>query len=124
MPARGKTKVRPAVEYLALAAPPPHDASPVFEEHQTWAASIERSVRRKLPPSFDVQDLAQIALIQHWRCVEQYDPARGVPYRAYAYFPIRGAVLMACRRREHRGDAPGVEGPARGWAAAAGSGHA
>jgi DNA-directed RNA polymerase specialized sigma24 family protein len=74
----------------------------LFELHRPWAESIGRSVRRGLPPSFDVDDLEQEARIQHWRCVEAFDPGRGVPYRAFAYFPIRGAVLMSCRRRNYR----------------------
>ena len=80
----------------------------LFEEHLEWAASIGRSVGRHLPPSFDVKDLEQIARIAHWRCCESYDatPApgflSGVPYRGYAYKPIHGAVLMACRRRNYR----------------------
>jgi DNA-directed RNA polymerase specialized sigma24 family protein len=74
----------------------------LFELHRPWAESIGRSVKRGLPPSFDVDDLEQEARIQHWRCVEAFDPGRGVPYRAFAYFPIRGAVLMSCRRRNYR----------------------
>ncbi len=34
--------------------------------------------------------------------VQIYDPALNDNYRAYAYFAIRGAVLMACRRRAYR----------------------
>jgi hypothetical protein len=34
--------------------------------------------------------------------VELFDASRGVPYRAYAYAAIRGAVMMSCRRREYR----------------------
>jgi RNA polymerase sigma factor (sigma-70 family) len=83
-------------------------AQALFEEHLEWAASVGQSVGRHLPPSFDVQDLIQIALIQHWRCVENFDATPGhgytcgVPYRLYAYPAIRGAVLMSCRRRHYR----------------------
>ena len=74
----------------------------LFEEHMPWAESIAHKVHRGLPPSFDIDDLEQIARIQHWRCVEAYDPSRNDNYRAFAYFPIRGAVLMSCRRRNYR----------------------
>jgi DNA-directed RNA polymerase specialized sigma24 family protein len=83
-------------------------AQALFEEHFEWAASVGQSVGRNLPPSFDVQDLIQIALIQHWRCVENYDATPGhgytcgVPYRLYAYQAIKGAVLMSCRRKNYR----------------------
>jgi RNA polymerase sigma factor (sigma-70 family) len=80
----------------------------LFEEHKAWAMSVGQSVGRHLPPSFDVDDLKQIALIQHWHCCKSYDPSprpgfvSGVPYRAYAHAAIRGAVLMASRRRNYR----------------------
>ncbi len=59
-------------------------------------------VKRKLPPSFDIEDLTQTALIAHWHCVETYDPKRNDNYRAFAYSTIRGAVLMSCRRKAYR----------------------
>src|ERR1700733_13710312 len=76
--------------------------SALFREHLDWAASVGRNVARGLPPSFDLDDLQQIAVIEHWRRVDLYDGASGVPYRAYAYLAIRGAVLMACRRKAYR----------------------
>lgn len=74
----------------------------LFREHIDWVVSIAESVARGMPPSFDVEDLKQLARIEHWRCVQRYDPSRGVPYRAFAYFAIRGAVLMGCRRKHYR----------------------
>jgi hypothetical protein len=63
---------------------------------------VARQVARGLPPSFDLADLRQIAEYEHWRQVQTFDPARGVPYQAYAYAAVRGAVQMACRRRQYR----------------------
>jgi RNA polymerase sigma factor (sigma-70 family) len=74
----------------------------LFKKHRAWAEGIGRSVKRGLPPSFDTQELEHIAVIQHWKCVEAYNPARNDNYRAYAYAAIHGAVLMSCRRREYR----------------------
>jgi RNA polymerase sigma factor (sigma-70 family) len=74
----------------------------LFNLHRAWAEGIGRSVKRRLPPSFDTQELEHIAVIQHWKCVEAYDPALNDNYRAFAYAAIRGAVWMACRRREYR----------------------
>jgi DNA-directed RNA polymerase specialized sigma24 family protein len=76
--------------------------SELFEAHLDWAAKIGRNVGRVLPPSFDEADLQQIAVIEHWRRVELYKSSTGVPYRAYAYLPIKCAVLMACRRRNYK----------------------
>jgi DNA-directed RNA polymerase specialized sigma24 family protein len=87
------------------AIPPPlaDGALPaLFHENIAWAESIARTVHRRLPPSFDLSDLQQIALIAHWGRVGSYDPARNNNYRAYAHKTILGAVLMACRRRHFR----------------------
>ncbi len=72
------------------------------KEILAWVGAIARRVHRKLPPSFDVEDLEQTALIAHWHCVERYDPSRNDNYRGFAYSTIRGAVLMSCRRRHYR----------------------
>lgn len=76
----------------------------LFDDNHEWAVAIARQVHRKLPPSFDVEDLEQIARIEMWKRCELYDPfnAKGVPFQAYAHVYVRGAVLMHCRRRNWR----------------------
>jgi RNA polymerase sigma factor (sigma-70 family) len=87
----------------AIPAPLVDGAMPaLFHENIAWAEGIARNVHRKLPPSFDLADLEQEARIAHWRRVEAYDPARNSNYRAFAFLAIRGAVLMACRRKAWR----------------------
>ena len=73
----------------------------LFEQNLEWAAKVARSVARKLPPSFDISDLEQEARLETWKRAQSYDPAntKGTPFQAYAYLAVRGAVLMACRRR-------------------------
>src|ERR1700675_2133617 len=86
----------------SIVAPGPRDISRLFEENLPWAERQARLLKRGLPPSFDVQDLLQIARIEHWRQVQSFDASRGVPYQGYACAAVRGAVLMACRRRHFR----------------------
>lgn len=74
----------------------------LFEEHLDWAERLARAGRRKLPPSFDVADLQQEARLELWRQVQRFDASLGVPFRGFAYFAVRGAVLMACRRKQYR----------------------
>lgn len=64
-----------------------------------WAENIARHVVRSLPPSFDLADLVQDAHIAVWNKAQDYDTSQGVPFEAYAYKAVRGAVLMAVRRR-------------------------
>lgn len=70
--------------------------------HLAWARRLARSIHRKLPASFDVQDLEQEAVISCWKCLQAFDLRRQVPFRLYAYNAVRGAVLMAVRRRHWR----------------------
>jgi hypothetical protein len=45
-----------------------HGAAPtLFKENIPWAEKIALNVKRTLPPSFDLDDLIQTALIAHWK---------------------------------------------------------
>jgi len=71
----------------------------LFEENLGWAAMLARNVHRKIPPSFDLCDLEQVARIELWRRAQIYDPVKNDNFRGYAYLPVRGACLMSVRRR-------------------------
>ena len=82
-------------------------AQRIFDENLPWALKIARSVIRKLPPSFESDDVLQEARIELWRRAQLYqenngrpgkDP-NGTPFQAYAYLAVRGACLMSVRRK-------------------------
>lgn len=60
---------------------------------------IAEKIARSLPPSFDVADLKQEALLGLWKALARYDPVKNDNVRGYAYLAVRGAVLMKCRRK-------------------------
>jgi RNA polymerase sigma factor (sigma-70 family) len=74
----------------------------LLEENLSWASLIARNVKRKLPASFDLCDLEQVAHIELWRRTQLWDPEKNDSFRGYAYLPVRGAVLMSVRRRHFR----------------------
>lgn len=82
----------------------------LFHPNIPWAETIAGNVARKLPPSFDAPDLGQEALIELWKRAQSYDPVVHArthgsatnQFQGYAYLAIRGACLMACRRRAYR----------------------
>jgi RNA polymerase sigma factor (sigma-70 family) len=72
------------------------DLSP---EQYEWARRIACSVARRLPPSFELDDLIQIAYFEAWLAFQDYDQSRGVPFTSFAYRRVQGACLMSVRRR-------------------------
>lgn len=77
------------------------DREKLFNQNIEWAYSIAERVSRGLPPSFDVSDLKQEAVLKLWQCVERYDPVKNDNLRGYSYMAIHGAVLMICRRKHY-----------------------
>lgn len=72
------------------------------QTHLDWAAGVARQLHHGLPPSFDLDDLTQVAHMAVWHCTKHYDASRGVPFAAYAYRRVKGSVLMSVRRRHYR----------------------
>lgn len=79
----------------------------IFTANLTWAETIARNVARKLPPSFNPEDIRQEALMETWKRALLYEASngrpgkdpKGTPFQAYAYMYVRGACLMSIRRR-------------------------
>lgn len=68
----------------------------LFEKNQDLAWKLARRARRHLGGSFE--DLRTFALTGLWEASKTYEPASGVPFRAYAVPRIRGAILDEARR--------------------------
>ncbi len=71
----------------------------LLEQHQKWAKGIAIREHRKLPKSFQLDDLIQEALSETYKRAKAYDPAKCGKFQAYAYLAVRGAVLMSVRRK-------------------------
>jgi RNA polymerase sigma factor (sigma-70 family) len=68
-------------------------------EHIKWAHAIARSIHRKIPGSFDLEDLQQIALLKTWQKWQTWDPAKNDKFQGYAYLAVSGQVKMSLRRQ-------------------------
>ena len=66
----------------------------IVEEHQWLGELSARQVRRGEEP---LDDLVQVAMVGILKAVERFDPAFGVPFRAYASVTARGEI-----RRHYR----------------------
>jgi RNA polymerase sigma factor (sigma-70 family) len=72
----------------------------MVEAHLDLVSLIARSVKRLLPPSVDFEELEQAGRVGLWQAAGRYQPGRRIPFRAYAQFRIRGAMLDTCRRAD------------------------
>lgn len=74
----------------------------ILDANLDWADGIAREVWRKLPPSFELADLQQIARLETWFRAQEWDPKKNNNFRGYAYLWVLNAVRMAVRRRVYR----------------------
>jgi len=58
---------------------------------------IARQVRRAVGPAVELDELLSYGREGLLDAARRYDPSRGVPFRAYANFRVRGAVLDGMR---------------------------
>ena len=70
-------------------------------EHLDWALGIARHVATLLPTWFLADDLTGPVEIALLRLAQDYDPRRGVPFRAYAHRRIHGACWDSVKRKEY-----------------------
>lgn len=73
----------------------------MLDANLDWADGIARDVWRRLPPSFDLADLQQIARLETWMRAQEWDPKRNTNFRGYAYLWVLNSVRMAVRRRSY-----------------------
>lgn len=74
----------------------------LIAEHMEWAEKLARSFSRKLPPSFDADDLVQLGLIGLMKAADRYDPAKNDSFRGFASSYVLGECRMGVRRRHWR----------------------
>lgn len=73
----------------------------LFEAHCAWADQIATNVHRRMPPSFDRDDIRQRAWLGLAEAVAKYEAGKGVPFGAFAFRYVAGGAWMAVRRREY-----------------------
>jgi RNA polymerase sigma factor FliA len=68
-----------------------------FESALDMADSIARQIRRAIGPSAALEELVSYGQEGLLEAARRYDPGRGVPFRAYATYRVRGAILDGVR---------------------------
>lgn len=65
----------------------------LIEENLNLVRPIALVIRRRLPPSFDLEDLVQAGYVGLIMAAEKFDPTRSNTFATYAKHRIRGAIL-------------------------------
>ena len=63
-----------------------------IEECQGLVRSLALSIRRKLPPTVELEDLIAYGQVGLGEAARDFDPDRGSRFSTYAYYRIRGAI--------------------------------
>jgi len=70
---------------------------PSVLEHQDLVRAIAHTIHRRLPAHVEVDDLVSTGMVGLLTAVSRFDPARGVPFKAFARFYIQGAIMDSLR---------------------------
>lgn len=75
----------------------------LIDTHRSLVRPIAEQVKRKLPPSFEVDDLIGTGNLALVRAASSYAPDthNGTPFEVYARIVVRGAIIESVRRRRY-----------------------
>jgi len=74
------------------------DSTKLIEAHIGYSHAIAAEVIRKLPPDLerkDIQGWAELGLVE---AANSFDPKRGVQFKTFAYYRIKGAIYDGLRK--------------------------
>src|SRR5262249_44374887 len=69
--------------------------------HAPMVYRVVRQVAERMPPSVDREYLFSAGMMGLLDALAKYDPARGIPFEAYARIRVKGAVLDELRSLDH-----------------------
>lgn len=82
-----------------LPAPPPaiFDRDALVEAHLPLVKFVAERIAARLPHNVDREDLIGAGLIGLIEAADKYDPSRGVQFKSYAEWRVRGAIFDSLR---------------------------
>jgi RNA polymerase sigma factor for flagellar operon FliA len=72
--------------------------SSLIESHLSYAQAIAAGVARKLPPEVDRKDIQSWAKLGLVEAASAFDRTRGVQFKTFAYYRIKGAIYDGLRK--------------------------
>ncbi|MGH9722567.1 MAG: sigma-70 family RNA polymerase sigma factor [Bryobacteraceae bacterium] len=82
---------------VAMGSPRP-DTTKLIESHRSYAHAVASEVIRKMPHTLDKEDLLGAAELGLVEAANAFDASRGVLFKTFAYYRIRGAVYDCLRK--------------------------
>ena len=70
----------------------------LVEAYRSYSHAISAEILKKLPSSVDRDDVIGAAELGLVEAARNFDPARGVLFKTFAYYRIRGAIYDALRK--------------------------
>src|SRR5215831_16572485 len=70
----------------------------LIEAYRSYSHAISAEIQKRLPSSVDRDDLIGAAELGLVEAARNFDPSRGVLFKTFAYYRIRGAIYDALRR--------------------------
>lgn len=78
--------------------PPMTNPNRLIEAYRSYAHAISSEILKKLPSSVDRDDVVGAAELGLVEAAQHFDPSRGVLFKTFAYYRIRGAIYDALRK--------------------------
>jgi RNA polymerase sigma factor FliA len=76
------------------------DRDNIILKHLSQIRCVAHKICAKLPACIDANDLIGDGVLGLLDAVDKYDPARGVSFKTYAQYRIRGAILDSLRSQD------------------------
>jgi RNA polymerase sigma factor for flagellar operon FliA len=89
-----------SVRATAVQISPGADRETVILEHMPQIKRVAHRICAKLPSYIDADDLISDGVLGLLDSVDKFDPSRGVSFKTYAEYRIRGAILDNLRNQD------------------------
>src|SRR5882724_3392753 len=70
----------------------------LIEAYRSYSHAISAEILKKLPSSVDRDDVIGAAELGLVEAAQNFDPTRGVLFKTFAYYRIRGAIYDSLRK--------------------------
>jgi RNA polymerase sigma factor FliA len=84
-------------EHESAISPSSIDIARLIETHRSYAHAIAADVGKKLPPELERKDIEGAAELGLVEAARSFDPGRGVQFKTFAYYRIKGAIYDGLR---------------------------